>query len=324
MADVRARFDTFISGYSESKQHHIPSDVTQLIMNIITQKLYIHANIINFEKAGKQQWSNEIEIFLDEITSKFRTPSYYQMDAVYLLNESQTVRFKETENKHEIASQIMSESPDSMKIDRTVADKFYEHKHCLSFLSFKFGIDCNAIYQISAVDRTGAVIIKTKWRLYENDPQKSFQGPRFFPPPGLKSEDFFKKTFGVNMNDSDSINIEQWLDGLRKEEISNDNYGVDGLCLCTKYYYYIQFIKNNESNGSLMTSADFKKYVIYYLIRSNVFPFIDVRNKIIKRIPRAPPKPRNNRTPGWGSRMSPIPIRDFVVYDVDKPIMPDI
>lgn len=185
MATLRSKFDTFIGGYSEMNQHHIPSDVQQLCMIYVSPKPCINFKMVTFERNdtgyyGQQlferQCNNEIEIFVDELTAKFAIISYYQMDAVYVLRKDQILRFKAALDKQEIASQISSELPHSFKIDRTERNKFHDDTSYLSYLSFRFGLDCNAIYQLSAIDNNSDVICKTEWTLYENAKEQVFTG----------------------------------------------------------------------------------------------------------------------------------------------------
>lgn len=93
MTTTQQNFETFISGYSETQQHHVPSDITQLFTNYIIAKLCIKTNIINRERLNRIS-HNCMEIYVDELTAKVATPSYYQIKAIYELNDEQIERFK--------------------------------------------------------------------------------------------------------------------------------------------------------------------------------------------------------------------------------------
>ena len=165
MSLVYEKFDVFLGTYSETSQHFISGDVAQLIMNHITSQLYIVVNEIIHEHVPSRQSCNEFEIFTDELTGSFTQPSYYRMDWIYNLDNDQIETFKQAEDEQEIASKFLSQP--SVASETTRSDKFYDHAHCLSFISFRFGVKCDGIYQVSLMDIDDNIINSTKWILYE-------------------------------------------------------------------------------------------------------------------------------------------------------------
>ena len=328
MAFVHERFDAFLGTYSETKDHFISGDIAQLIMNHITSQFYLTVNAIIHEKSYHQQTQNEFEIFTDELTCLFTKPSYYRMDWIYCLDYDNVMEFKQAENKREIVEKLMSEP--STKSKTIKSETFYDNKHCLSFVSGRIGAHSftkrDGIYRVLLLDASDNIINQTEWILFDNSNNNiQYMEPRLFNCKDPKS--FFNNTLDIDNNGY--LDINQWMIYLEKEAIVEYDHGsMEILCIGIRYFYYIQFQKNNDSISEnnndnseyLMSSEDFEKYV-WCSSRverakydsSTMFLYGDIRKDIIKRIPY--------KAIRKSLKKIPPPLPDVVIAN---PIIPDI
>ena len=251
---VYKTFDHLVTGYSEIHDRVISQDILQLILiNIANLSITTNQITAEHQNIRNANYGNEFEIFMDEFTCSLSKPIYYKMDWIYHLNERQVSSFKQAEHKQKLVDELSNEN--SLNLFKTFETKIiYETKHCLSFISVKFGRKCNGIYRISAIDENSSIINQTAWKLYQNEGYDQ----SLVPKPRISGFGFWFNE-EIDIKNKGSVDVDDWLYGLLKAKVLINNNESE-LYLFERCFYYVVF-KQMQLDLELM---DKPKKVISY------------------------------------------------------------